>query len=348
MAMDTLCDGGSTVVTQDARTDTQVTPSAILEAASGFMAAKHLFVASEIGLFSALADASLSLDELAERTGVHRASVRIVADAMAALGFVAREGDRYRNEPVSQVFLAGQTPADLRPFLRFWDQISYPAWMHLEEAIRTRRRVFGELSPEQNEIISRGVEAITAGAAHALAQSYDFSRHRRVLDLGGGTGSHVRILVQHYPELDATLFETPPVAAIARKALAGTEAGARIEVVEGDFFRELIPAGHDAVLLANVIHLFSPEHNRELLSRIREGVAPKTTLLLIDFWTDASHTQPVFAALMAGEFLAFTGEGDSYSVEEVGDWLGRTGWTFGDHQPLAGPASLIVAQARAG
>jgi hypothetical protein len=26
-------------------------------------------------------------------------------------------------------------------------------------------------------------------------------------------------------------------------------------------------------------------------------------LLLADFWTDATHTQPPFTALMAGEFL---------------------------------------------
>ena len=335
------------MVTQEADTDAQVTPEAILAVATGFMAAKHLFVANEIGLFSALADGPLSLDELAERTGVPRASVRILADAMAALGFVAREGDRYRNQPVSQVFLSGQTPADLRPGLRVFDRISYPTWMHLEEAIRTRRGVRGELSPEQTEIRCRGIEAITAGAAHALAQSYDFAQRQRILDLGGGLGFFLRILAQHYPELEATLFEMPAVAAIARRALAGAPEGERIAVVEGDFFHDPIPPGHDTVLLANVIHLFSPEHNRELLSRIRSGVVPGTTLLLVDFWTDASHTQPVFAALMAGEWLAVTGEADCYSVEEVGDWLHHTGWTMNVHQPLAGPASLIVAQARA-
>lgn len=333
-------------MTQEAGVETQLTPSAIFEVASGFMAAKQLFVASELGLFSTLASAPLSLDELAERTGVPRASVRIVADAMAALGFVAREGDRYRNQPVAQVFLSGATPTDLRPFLRFWDQISYPAWTNLEAAIRTRRGAVGTLTPEQNEIFSRGVEAITAGAAHALARSYDFSHHRRILDLGGGTGSFSRVLARHYPQLEPTLFEIPPVAALARQMLAGTEVGGRIDVIAGDFFHDPIPAGHDVVLLANVVHLFSPEHNRELLSRIRASVVPGTTLLLVDFWTDASHTQPVFAALMAGEFLAVTGEGDSYSVEELGDWLGRTGWSLAGQQPLAGPASLIVARAK--
>lgn len=334
------------MVTQDVDTDAPVTPDAILHVATGFMAAKHLFVASEIGLFSALSDGPLSLDELAERTDVPRASVRILADAMVALGFVAREIDHYRNQPVSQIYLSGQTPADLRPGLRFLDRISYPTWMGLEEAIRTRQGVRGELSPEQNEIRSRGIEAISAGAARALARAYDFSHHRRIVDLGGGMGFFLRVLTQHYPELHATLFEMPAVAAIARQALVGAPETTRIEVIDGDFFHDPIPPGYDAVLVANVLHVFSPEHNRELLSRIRASVVPETTLLLVDFWTDPSHTRPIFAALMAGEWLTATGEADCYSVDEVRDWLDRTGWAFTAHQPLSGPASLIVAQAR--
>jgi hypothetical protein len=133
---------------------------------------------------------------------------------------------------------------------------------------------------------------------------------------------------------------------IARKALAETPEGERITVAEGDFFRDPIPPGHDAVLVANVVHVFSPEHNCELLSRVRAAVTPGTALLLVDFWTDVSHTKPVLAALMAGEWLTASGEADCYSVEEVGNWLGLTGWTMDVHRALAGPASLIVARAR--
>jgi hypothetical protein len=324
-----------------------VTPETILAVATGFMRAKHLFVASEIGLFSALGQGPLLLSELAERTEVAPASVRILADAMVALGFMAREGDRYSNRPVSQAFLSGDTSTDLRPALRFWDRISYPTWIGMEEAIRTRRAVRHELSPEQNEIRSRGIEAITAGAAQALAQSYDLSHRRRILDLGGGIGFFLRMLMRRYQKLEGTLFETPGVAAIARRILADTIEGRRIAVVEGDFFRDPIPPGHDVVLVANVVHIFSPEHNRELLSRVRGSVELETPLLLVDFWTDVSHTEPIFAALMAGEWLTASGEADCYSVEEVEDWLRHTGWTMVAHQALAGPASLILAKATA-
>jgi len=93
-----------------------------------------------------------------------------------------------------------------------------------------------------------------------------------------------------------------------------------------------------------VIHLLSPEHNVELLRRIRESASDGCRLLLVDLWTDPTHTQPLFAALMAGAFLLRSGEGDVYSEEEVRGWLQATGWRPLERTPLAGPASLIVAE----
>ncbi len=112
-----------------------VNPEPIMRIASGFMAAKHLFAANELGIFEALAESPATLDDLAARTGLTRRAARISADAMVALGFLERDGGRYRNGGVAATFLAGRTPADLRPFLRFWDKISYPAWTGLAEAL---------------------------------------------------------------------------------------------------------------------------------------------------------------------------------------------------------------------
>ena len=44
-------------------------------------------------------------------------------------------------------------------------------------------------------------------------------------------------------------------------------------------------------------------------------------MLIADFWTDPTHTQPLPAALMAGEFA---------------EWLAATGWRLIGHAPLAG------------
>jgi hypothetical protein len=89
-------------------------------------------------------------------------------------------------------------------------------------------------------------------------------------------------------------------------------------VIAGDFFRDPIPEGADAVIVANVVHCFAPGPVLDLLRRVRERVSTGARLLLVDFWMDSGHTKPTFAALMAGEFLLTPGGGDVYSADEPG------------------------------
>jgi hypothetical protein len=323
-----------------------VTPERIFQLATGFMAAKHLFIANEIGLFAALADGPASLDAIVAATGIARPRVRILADAMVTVGLLERNGDDYRNGPVAAAFLSGRGQADLRPFLRFWNHVSYPLWTRLEDTVRTGRGQHGAALPEEQErIYLEGVEALMAGPAAALAATYDFGRHRRLLDLGGGVGAWTRAILRAHHSLDATLLDVPEGADLARRRLDSDPAARRANVVGADFFVDDIPAGHDVVLIANVIHLYSPEHNQELLRRLRARVPDGARLLLADWWTDPSHTDPALSALIAGEFLLFSGEGDVYSEEEGREWLRQTGWRPLERRPLTGAVSVLIAEA---
>jgi SAM-dependent methyltransferase len=324
----------------------EVSPQPILRLAAGFMAAKHLFAANELGVFEALAAAPATLDALAARTGLTRRAARISADAMAALGLLQRDGEVYRNGPAADRYLSGRHAGDLRPLLRFWDRISYPAWESLATALAEGppREVF-ELDEDQQAIVSAGIEAILTGPAHALGEVVDFSARQRLLDVGGGTGSWSIATLQRHPHLRGTIVELPVVAELARVRVAEAGLADRLAVVAADAFADDLPSGHDAILVANVVHYWSPTANATLLRRIRAAAPAGARLLLADFWTDPTHTQPVQAALMAGEFAVHLRDGDVYSVAEARDWLPATGWRFVEHVPLVGPQSLIVADA---
>ena len=86
-----------------------VTPDRIMKIAMGFMAAKHLFAANEIGLFEGLAAGPANIAELATKTTIPPRTLAIVANAMVSLGLVDRQGDRYRNVLPEQ---SRQTAAD--------------------------------------------------------------------------------------------------------------------------------------------------------------------------------------------------------------------------------------------
>jgi ubiquinone/menaquinone biosynthesis C-methylase UbiE len=305
-----------------------VTPEPILKIALGFMAAKHLFAASELGLFEALANGPAKLDELARCMAVPPRTAEIVAAAMLSLRLIAQEGGFYRNSAEVVPFLAGKPGSGLRPFLRFMDNISYPLWQKFIDAVRSGQgqAQFGDFDQERQQIFSAGVEALTARVAAALATNYDFSRHRRLLDVGGGTGSFLLNVLRSYPALSGTLFELPGACAVARQRLSGEPAGRRIDIVEGDIFKDPLPGDHDAILVANTVHVFSQTHNRELLKKIRAVATSGARLLLVDLWTDFTHSQPSAAALMSGEFLVMGGEGQAYSEQEAEHWMRETGW----------------------
>jgi hypothetical protein len=324
-----------------------VTAEPIMQIAQGFMAAKHLFTASAIGLFKALSDGPATLDEIAARSGIPRRTLRISADAMASLGLLQRDDDHYRNSPSAAVFLSGAPGPDLRPMLRLWDQISYRLWLNFETTVRAGegQRQFELFTDAQQQIFSAGVEAFSAGSAAALAASYDFNQHHRVLDVGGGTGSFLIAILRRFPALQGTLFELPGACAVARQRLYGEPEGSRIAVVEGDFFKDSLPDGHDAMIVANTVHTLSAAHNLELLKRLRVGAAISSRLLLVDVWLDPTHTQPSAAILASGEFLMMSGEGQTYGEDDADGWLAQSGWRKLARRPLAGPASVVIAEA---
>src|SRR6516165_469298 len=109
-----------------------LSPEPIIQVACGYMAAKHLFVAIEIGLFETIAEGAATLDELSQRTNIPRRTLRIIADAMVALGLLERTSDRYRNGTTAAAFLSGGG-FDLRPFLHLLNRLSYSRWIRLED-----------------------------------------------------------------------------------------------------------------------------------------------------------------------------------------------------------------------
>src|SRR5215207_1384542 len=82
-----------------------LTPEKIVRTGLGFWASKTLLSAIEIGVFTELASGPQSFDALSGRLGLHPRSSRDFLDALVALGFLQRTGDRYANTPETDFFL---------------------------------------------------------------------------------------------------------------------------------------------------------------------------------------------------------------------------------------------------
>jgi hypothetical protein len=317
-------------------------PEPILRHLSQHLQVKYVMAGSRLGVFEALYASALDLAGLANAVRLPVRSARILANALISAGLLVSEEGRYRNAASAQALLAGGPGQDLRPLITMWDRVVERQWTGLVRSLQSGKATCGwpDLNEEEQQVFASGIEVLTAPAAHALAECYDFSGYSSLLDLAGGTGSFLSTVRERYPTLRATLLERPEI--VARFGRALLEAG--INVVAGDLIHGAIPGGFDVVLIANAMHLFSPEANQDLLRRIRTASAKGTRLLLVDFWMDEAQLIPELGALLAGEFLIVSG-GDVYSADEVRKWLSATDWRWITHRRLAGAASLIEAEA---
>ena len=320
------------------------TPTLIMQIAHGFMASKHLFAASELGLFEALGEGPVDLDGLAARTGLTRRAARISADAMVAIGLLHKDADCYANTPEAAAFLSGATPADLRPLLRFWDRFSYPAWADLAGALgrgRPHHQIF-DLDEELVPIMSAGIEAATSGACQALPAAAPCGPAAgcwtSVEAPGPGRSRWLPPTPPSRPR--SSSWPTSPPSPKATSTRPDSPTGSTS--ASGTF---------ETVSPQDMTHSCSPTlcttspRRPTVRSCDESGRRPAgAQLLLADFWTDPTHTKPLPAALMAGEFAVHLNDGDVYSVEEATAWLSDTGWRLTEHTPLAGPISLVAAK----
>src|SRR3981081_617651 len=72
-------------------------PGRILEMALAFWPSKTLLTANELGIFTELAKAPLTGDQLRQRIGIHERSARDFFDTLVALRMLERDGDTYSN-----------------------------------------------------------------------------------------------------------------------------------------------------------------------------------------------------------------------------------------------------------
>jgi protein-L-isoaspartate O-methyltransferase len=318
-------------------------PDRIMLVAHGFMAAKIVFLATEVGVFAAVAGGGATLEEIAERCRLPVRTTRMLADALVMFRLMEYHEGRYRNAADAEEFLTGRGSLDVRPVLQYFNKVSYPTWVEAETAVRTGQAVRKSLDPAETRAFEEAVSVVTLPGATALAAEYDFRPHRRVLDVGGGVGTFLTAVLAHHEHLSWTLLDLPAVAELARADPAIGEFGDRVEVLAADVFTDLLPGGYDAILVAHFLHLFPPERNTELLGRLRGVATEDGRLLLVDWWFDpvAPHPNTVFGAW---EFLLIGG-GDAYRPDEVEQWLSQTGWRTVEHRPLVAPMSLLVAEA---
>lgn len=254
--------------------------AALFDLVQGFVASQVLYAVVSLRLLHRLERGPARVPELAQGAGIppdrmarlcqaaaavklmrrHRDGYAITTRGAALLGvpgleaMIAHHDILYRDLADPVAFLRGDTETELANF-----------WPY----------VFGggaASDPRVAATYSRLMADSQRLVAQDTLRAVSLQGRQRLLDIGGGSGVFAEAAVAATKGLSAVLFDLPAVARAARSRLAASPLGARIEVAEGSFRDDPLPAGADAISLVRVLYDHDDETVKPLLRKVRAAL----------------------------------------------------------------------------
>jgi len=303
------------------------------------------------GLFDALATQPRTATELAEQTRTSPRGVRAIANALVALGLLAKHDNRYALTPESGAFLVSTKPSFQGGLFKHIDTQLIPKWLHLSDVLRTGRppAAVNQQGPG-SEFFEQFVEDIfpmSYAAARALGQSLNLAASTqpvRVLDLAAGSGVWGIALAQQSPNVRITAVDWPAVIPVTRRVAAKHGVAAdRLTCVEGDLQSADFGRDHTIATLGHILHSEGESRSRALLKKTFHALAPGGTVAIAEFLSNDDRTGPPNAAIFAVNMLVHTEDGDTFTLPEISAWLREAGFTNPRTLDAPGPSPLILA-----
>jgi SAM-dependent methyltransferase len=325
---------------------------AFIQMATGYWVSKAIYVAARLGVADLLSDGPKTVEQLAAGCGAHAPTLRRLLRSLAGVG-VFREDEEGRYELTRMAeFLRADAPGSQRGFvLHVGETPSWQAWDGLLDSVRTGESAFKRVHgaevfpyyaahPESNEPFNAAMVELSNVVAAAVTEAYDFSRFRRIADVGGGRGALLAAILKATPAARGVVCDQPEVVAGARATMEAAGVAERCDYAGLDFFQS-VPEGADAHVLKWIIHDWDDERALAILRNCRRALADGGRLLLVEAVVPEGN-DPSFSKWMDLQMLIMTG-GRERAAAEYRALLARAGFEMTAVVPTESPVSIVEA-----
>lgn len=342
-------------------TTTQPSPAAILQIGTGFWASKVLLTAVQFELFTQLAkqpnQMAKDIKSLLDLKCTDR-NIYDFLDCLTGLGFLKREGlletARYSNTLDTNTFLDKAKPSYIGGVLEMQNEQGWNVWAKLDKGLKTGliqhdvkdngEDVFDYINnnPEMFKKFVDGMTGVQMGNFIALAQKFDFSNYKTLVDVGGSAGVLSVMVAKHNPHMKCSTFDLPALEAMATETIQKFQIGAKVKVINGDFFKDELPKA-DIVTMGNVLHDWDEKTKIKLMQAAYDALPDGGVFIALEHVIDNERKENVFGLMMSLNMLIETGDGFNYTFNDFNRWAKKVGFSATELMHLAGPSSATFA-----
>lgn len=334
-----------------AQTNDQVTPQRIMQMAWGYATPLILEAAIHHRVFDALDEGPKTVQQIRSATGASERGLKAILNALVGLELAAKDDQgRYSLTPESSTFLVSTKPSFQGGMIRHCSEHLIPKWLHLNEIVRTgkpTRAVNQEATGgEFFEKFVTDIFPMSYPAARTLAKHLSANGpcpSLRVLDLAAGSGVWGIAMAQSLNDAHVTAVDWHEVLPVTRKTVAKFGFSDRFSFIEGDLGSVEFGTNYDVATLGHILHSEGEERSRALLAKTFAALNSGGTISIAEFLVEPERRGPAHSLIFAVNMLVNTETGDTFSFNEISEWLKEAGFKDVRTLDAPGPSPLVLA-----
>jgi SAM-dependent methyltransferase len=303
----------------------------------------------QLDVFTPLAGGALSAEQIAQAIGVGVVKLKPLLYALVAAGLLAVQDDLFSNSAEASEFLVRGRPTYIgmrhHAYLRRWRSM-----LQVGDCIRTGspqgRLNYATMSKDELESFYRGTYTEAAATGRYLLAHREFSRYRRLADVGGGSGGLAITIAQAYPGLRATVVDLPTTTPIAQRYVEDAGMAERVRVQAADVVKAPPPGSYDVAVLRGLLIVLTPYQARRAIQNVNRSLEPGGAIFIVGWILDDSRVSPLEVVAYNLHFVNSLDEGQLYTEGELRSWLREAGFVEAERERVttADGTGFIVAR----
>ena len=295
-------------------------------------------------------DDEKSISKIAQQANVHEDALYRLMRMLASQGiFTEKPNKVFINNRLSKTLL-DEKNSMRHMVIHQVNSINWKMFEELDSVVKTgnnaAQKVVGmdifeylEKNPDRNKIYNEAMTNSSLMLSYAILSEYNFSNVNKIIDIGGGQGMLVSMILHKYHKIKGAIFDLPHVVDGAKEITSQYKVNDRLETIPGNFF-ENIPEGADMYFLKSIIHNLSDDQCIDLLKRIK-AILPDNGKILIFEPIVENNNRYSFAKLYDIQMLVSRNGGKERTNTEFYDLVNKSGMQLKRIIQTAAPFSII-------
>ena len=308
-------------------------PRDVMEISNAFRSSSILFAGYKLGIFDFLENKTAGAAEVAEKMNMDRRGTGILLNGLAALGLLSKAKEKFSNSPLSRHYLQKSSPLYVGALVEH-NMNSWDKWKKLDSVVKSgsqkqnvKQNNYLRKSRKKTREFILAMEAASLDTARALAGTLTLRKVKKMLDVGGGPGTHTFEIIRKKPDIQAVIMDLPIPLRTTAEMVKKYRMERNVTLLAGDFITDPYGTEYDLVLMSNVLHSNDRKQCAAMIKKAYDALRSGGQLIIKEYVLNEDGISPLQSAIFAVNMLLSTEGGSTYKKSEIDGWLSRAGFT---------------------